>query len=148
MSFFQKKKPLLQSNAASVQMTEVSCRRICACSLAYPRHAPVSSAGDLPSYSSHVQAEAALAQSDFNIEKITEIQNKFTGGVVSHPIDSILSMVTPPLPSPLHPPPSHPLLRHRPCLCLAESSSERACCGRCVGKGRRNGSSSFSMTSW
>lgn len=29
------------------------------------------------------QAEAALAQSDFNIEKITEIQNKFTGGAVS-----------------------------------------------------------------
>ena len=31
----------------------------------------------------HDQAEAALAQSDFNIEKITEIQNKFTGGAVS-----------------------------------------------------------------
>ena len=31
----------------------------------------------------HIQAEAALAQSDFNIEKITEIQNKFTGGMVS-----------------------------------------------------------------
>ncbi len=29
-----------------------------------------------------VQAEAALAQSDFNIEKITEIQNKFAGGAV------------------------------------------------------------------
>lgn len=31
----------------------------------------------------HFQSEAALAQSDFNIEKITEIQNKFTGGMVS-----------------------------------------------------------------
>jgi len=29
------------------------------------------------------EAEAALAQSDFNVDKITEIQNKFTGGVVS-----------------------------------------------------------------
>lgn len=28
------------------------------------------------------QSEAALAQSDFNIEKITEIQNKFAGGMV------------------------------------------------------------------
>lgn len=31
----------------------------------------------------HFQSEAALAQSDFNIEKITEIQNKFAGGMVS-----------------------------------------------------------------
>lgn len=29
-----------------------------------------------------LQAEAALAQSDFNIDKILEIQNKFTGGTV------------------------------------------------------------------
>jgi hypothetical protein len=32
----------------------------------------------------HFQSEAALAQSDFNIEKITEIQNKFTGGMVGY----------------------------------------------------------------
>lgn len=32
----------------------------------------------------HFQSEAALAQSDFNIEKITEIQNKFAGGMVSY----------------------------------------------------------------
>ena len=31
---------------------------------------------------SHLQSEAALAQSDFNIEKITEIQNRFAGGMV------------------------------------------------------------------
>jgi hypothetical protein len=29
------------------------------------------------------EAEAALAQSDFNIDKILDIQNKFTGGAVS-----------------------------------------------------------------
>lgn len=30
-----------------------------------------------------VQSETTLAQSSFNVEKITEIQNRFTGGEVS-----------------------------------------------------------------
>lgn len=35
-----------------------------------------------PSRYSLTQEEAALAQSNFNVEKITEIQSRFTGGEV------------------------------------------------------------------
>lgn len=68
--FFRKKggKP----NAANVHMTEVGCRGHSARAIAYEWYATIFL---------H-QAEAALAQSDFNIDKILEIQNKFTGGTV------------------------------------------------------------------
>ena len=61
-SFFKKR--VHNAGTASVQMTEVGREM----TLRVPHPLP--------------QAEAALAQSDFNIDKISEIQNKFTGGVV------------------------------------------------------------------
>ena len=87
-----------------------------------------------------VQAEAALAQSDFNIDKILEIQNKFTGGTVRRELvsDGVCAVAL--------------QLPHcvccRPSWCPGGSSFERECCGKSVGKGPRNDSFFSSMTYW
>jgi hypothetical protein len=80
MSFFHKKRASTKANAANVHMTEVRSPLRCA-RRSVVRAVPV----DQPCTSLLLllQAEAALAQSDFNIDKILDIQNKFTGGAVS-----------------------------------------------------------------